>query len=706
MVMKRYLVVIALTTAVLTSSIPAAEVDLPKPGENWIEVSTTNFRFFSNTGRLDTRRIAADLEELRAVLAELTDYNLHSPIPIYIYVFKGDRSFRPYKTLYQGRPATLSGYFGAREDANFIAINADAPDASGLLYHEFVHYVANNNLWYLPVWFSEGLAEFYESFEVSGETVYIGLPVVRHYVELRGRAPIPLEELFAVDHGSELYNESSRRGIFYAQSWALVHYLLLGDADRRLELNRYLEMVANGVPGNEAFSASFSEDYGALRSELMGYLRSPRLPWIETKAEINLDKNFKITKMSYAEVLFRLGELLAMQPDRPERRAYFEAAVEADPKHAGALSSLAVEAELRADWVEADALHRRAAAADPAGAYILFRWGRFLSNRGGNFEETASVLTRSTELDPSFAPAWALLAKVYANAGVTSEAAVEAARTAHSMRPSDIMAALDLARLYLRLDLRREAVSLIESSLRSNRRIQADAWMLVIQQDLIRSRELLQEGRAEDAMLRMDMAEQLVDRSVNPIISRFNIDATRRSIRAQQAAAYFNSAQELFQADDREGARELLEKAIALVDDGPVADSSRRLLQIIDHPELHAEVIVPTMSPSPTASEIEHYNQLIANRDFATALEFLEDMRDRVGAAQSQWLDERIREIRLTMEYNRFVDEYNRAVDLFNQKRYGEAIHVLEELLESLPEGREAESAREVLDDAIAAQEN
>ena len=71
----------------------SGEVDLPKPGQKWIEVRTDHFRFFSNAGKGATRRVAVDLEELRAVLADLTDYELQSPIPTRIYVFRHDRSF-------------------------------------------------------------------------------------------------------------------------------------------------------------------------------------------------------------------------------------------------------------------------------------------------------------------------------------------------------------------------------------------------------------------------------------------------------------------------------------------------------------------------------------------------------------------------------------------------------------------------------------
>lgn len=701
--MKRSLVTVFVVLSIWAPLLPAGDVSLPRPGQKWIEVKTTNFTFFSNVGRLSTRLVAEDLEELRAVLAQLTDYDLQAPVPTLIYVFRGDRSFLPYKTLYEGRPAAVSGYFIGGEDANYIAINADAPDASALVYHEYVHYVANNNMWYLPVWFSEGLAELYESFEVSGDTVYIGLPVLRHVAVLRHSSLIPLEELFSVHRSSELYNEADRKGIFYAQSWALVHYLLLGDETRRQELGQYLGMVRNGVPSEEAFAAAFSTDYKSLGASVQAYVRSFRIPWIESKAEISLDADLEIRKMPYAEVLFRLGELLANQPDRPERRSYFEAAVEADPNHGPSLSSLAVEAELRADWSRADSLHRKAVAANPEDPFVLYRRGRFLSRRGANHEQTAAILSRSAELDASFAPVWALLAKVYADAGVTSDAALEAARIAVSMRPSDIMATRDLARLYLRLDRRKEAVTLIETSLRSNPRVQGQAWMMVIEQDLVRARELLQEDRPAEAMRRMDLAEQLVDRSMNPVISRSNVETARRSIREHQAASLFSRAQELFQEDEREAARELLEEAIELVGDGPVASSSRKLLQIIDHPEQPSSAPVSTVSFSPTATEIDHFNQLIASREFESALLFLEGMRDRVGFERREWLEDRIAEVRRTLDYNRFVDEYNRAVELYNVRKYDEAIDLLEALLETLPEGGEANSAQALLDDAIAA---
>jgi tetratricopeptide (TPR) repeat protein len=704
-VMHRVAAGLGMAAAVISSPISSQEFSLPKPNQHWIEVRTANFRFFSNAGRLATRQIAVDLEELRAVLAELTDYELQAPIPTFIYVFKGDRSFHPYKLLYDGRPAAVSGYFIGGEYANYIAINADAQDASATVYHEYVHYVANNNMWYLPAWFSEGLAQFYESFEVVGDTVYIGLPILRHLVILKGAVPIPLDQLFAVHRHSELYNESDRKGMFYSESWALVHYLLLGDEDRRRRLGTYLELVRNGAPGQDAFTSAFTGDYDSLARELRVYLRTLRFPSIEAKADFDLDRGLEIREMSYAEVLYRLGDLLAnQQPDRPDRTKYFETAIGVDPGYGAAISAMAVEAENSANWDAAHALHERAAKSSPGDSMVLFRWGEFLSRRGGQPQTAVDALTRSTDLDGAFAPAWATLAKVYADAGVTSDEAVDAARRAHLMRPSDIMAARDLVRLYLSLDRREEAVSLIEDALRSNRRIQAEAWTLVVQQDLVQAQDLLRNDRPSEAIARLDLADTLVDRSLYPQAVGQTIESTRRSINEHRAAVHYIRAQELFSQDDRDAAREALEQALELVDDGPVAFSSRQLMGLIDEPYQPTETGVASFDPSPTAREIDHFNHLVASKQWAAAVEFLEAMRGRVGIEQQEWLDDRIGEIRRTMDYNRYVDEYNRAVEFYNLRQFGEAVKVLEELLATLDDGRESESVKALLNDALEAQ--
>ena len=105
--------------------------------------------------------------------------------------------------------------------------------------------------------------------------------------------------------------------------------------------------------------------------------------------------------MSYAEVLYRLGDLLENhRPERPERKTYFETATEVDPDYGAPISAMAVEAEKMANWGAARTLHERAAKFSPNDAMVLFRWGKFLSNRGRRFEEAVAASVRRRRVGP------------------------------------------------------------------------------------------------------------------------------------------------------------------------------------------------------------------------------------------------------------------------------------------------------------------
>ena len=61
-----------------------------------------------------------------------------------------------------------------------------------------------------------------------------------------------------MDQRSPDYNEGARRGVFYAESWALMHYLMLGNPARMAQLRRYLVAVKDGLEPEPAFKAAFN----------------------------------------------------------------------------------------------------------------------------------------------------------------------------------------------------------------------------------------------------------------------------------------------------------------------------------------------------------------------------------------------------------------------------------------------------------------
>jgi hypothetical protein len=99
----------------------------------------------------------------------------------------------------------------------------------------------------------------------------IGRPVPGHLQRLNEHTLLSLEELLNVQHDSPLYNEGDRRSIFYAQSWALTHLLLVAQPSRRDKLGAYVASVDTGTPPMDAWQRAFAAD--RIDRELQNYVR-------------------------------------------------------------------------------------------------------------------------------------------------------------------------------------------------------------------------------------------------------------------------------------------------------------------------------------------------------------------------------------------------------------------------------------------------
>jgi tetratricopeptide (TPR) repeat protein len=85
----------------------------------------------------------------------------------------------------------------------------------------------------------------------------MGAVIAPHLALLSQERLLPLTELLAVEHDSPLYNEGQRRGMFYAESWALVHFLLSTEPNRAKQLGEYLRMTGTGTPSAAAWQQVF-----------------------------------------------------------------------------------------------------------------------------------------------------------------------------------------------------------------------------------------------------------------------------------------------------------------------------------------------------------------------------------------------------------------------------------------------------------------
>ncbi len=251
--------------------------------DEWRYVRTENFEMLSQASEKKTRKIVVELEQFRASF--VSTFRLrpaHEP-RVTVILFDSDRRFTPYKPIYQGQPKEVSGYFIGGDDETVIALNLDVEldeDSSPAetIFHEYVHLLLHTRGLKLPTWLNEGLAELFSTFQVNGNTVEYGRTKQLYVDVLNLTALMPLGQLMAVTEQSKDYNEEERAGMFYAQSWALTHFLVCGeDRTNSAKLARFLATVETAPGGPEAaFREAFGGSFDKLEQQLRSYLQGGR----------------------------------------------------------------------------------------------------------------------------------------------------------------------------------------------------------------------------------------------------------------------------------------------------------------------------------------------------------------------------------------------------------------------------------------------
>lgn len=376
-------------------------------------------------------------------------------------MFKDGGALAPYRLVFEGKPVDVGGYLLSRPEADYVAVNADPRgDARSIVYHEYLHSVLRNNYPGLPLWLHEGLAQLYSTF---GEG-RIGRPIEDHASWVQSNPLLPVSELFALDVHSKDYHEGARRKVFYAQTWALAHYLLVGNPSRRDLTLRYLRTLARGEPADEAFRAAFG---GELDAELLAYVRRGTFAHAEAPAGAVKESGFRVAPLPRADLLARLGLLLSfLDPSRrTDAEEHLKAALAANPEHGAALAGLGILAEQAGRKEEAVSRLERAARAAPDDFLIQYHYGLARLELAPDREalrQAADAFRRAVALRPEFADAWARLGYALSFETPLPPEAERAFETAHRLRPADTGTAYNLMLLRVRNGKAEEAEALIE----------------------------------------------------------------------------------------------------------------------------------------------------------------------------------------------------------------------------------------------------
>jgi len=512
-------------------TVGATALDLPRANEKWITLRVDEFEIVSNASPSATTDIAEDLLRMRAAVGKVTRLNVRSPLPTKVFIFANERSFAPYREVVFGRDAdNISGIFLGGENGNFILLQGGSQNGvDRIVFHELTHYFVKNTVAGLPLWVNEGIAEYYSTFKTFGDEVHIGRPIDDHVLWLRGKALIPLRDLISVDRDSKIYNERSRQGVFYAESWALLHYLMLGSEERRGQLTTYLALIAAHRPADEAFTAAFGVTYAQMEVELRGYVRRNAFQYTRySLRDLAMSDVQKPEPMTYAAVVFQMGHLLANSPPANAGVAeqFLAEALKANPANAAAHADVGRLHDLAGRRREAEESYQRAAqlgSTDPEiyllyGSSVISRLGDEVEIPMADVQKARALFTRSAELDPNSARAWAGIGATYAASTESPMDGIAALQKSLALAPGNQEAAFYLVQLYSRSGRRADALQLIDTIITpaGDREMIARSQESLLMADMLEVESLANADKLPEAVA---LAKTIIARTTNPALA-------------------------------------------------------------------------------------------------------------------------------------------------------------------------------------------
>src|SRR5215212_163282 len=428
--------------------------------DGWRSVRTNHLFVIGNADAENLRRVAVWLEFFHGAFARLVSRSvIDSSIQTTVIVFRDDASFTPFKPIYQGRPANIAGFFLPGNDVNYIALSLDSGgDPYGTAFHEYVHLHVKDNIPNAPLWLNEGLAELYESLEFSGGDALIGAPHHGYVNLLRQVELLPLKTLFSIGPDSPHYNEQDKVGIFYGESWALVHYLMLGDRARQDQFKQFIQRVGRGDDAAKAIESAYGITLDTLEAELQSYVRrgnitAQRITGVDNPQTYGAYTATQRSALTDSEAFYYLADLSLHLGRNEVAERGFKDVIARDPGFLPAYAALGTMYVHARRYAEAKKYLQKATSSPQTAvvhylyAYVLGREGISANGKIPQYskENAAAMreqLLQSIKLDSNYAPARYMLAVVDFVTGERLDEALEMVQKAQQLSPNENYAEL------------------------------------------------------------------------------------------------------------------------------------------------------------------------------------------------------------------------------------------------------------------------
>ena len=443
--------------------------------EQWVEVRNDHFTVLSDAGEKQARHALDQFERMRWVFQTLFPRANIDPVqPIVVVAVRNDKTFvslEPAAYLAKGQ-MRLGGLFAPGPDKNYILLNLGAeyehPYAS--IYHEYTHLVFAADGDWMPLWFNEGLAEFNQNTEIQDKQVLLGIPSADDILYLRQNSLIPLDVLFRVDAKSPYYHQEQKGSVFYAESWALMHYLMISESHHKTHaIDDYLAHVKDGQDPADAAARAFG-DLKTLLGSLQTYIRGDRYEqFILNSAASPIDESsYKVRAFTQPQADAVRADVLVHVQRNDEAQALLEAVRKADPNNVQAYETMGLIEALAGNTEQARKWYGEAVKLDPRN-YLSLYFFAANSAIGINDEQDKQIedsLRAAIRLNPRFAPAYDRLADYFTTRHQNLDEAHMLCLHAVQLDPGNLFFRMNAANVLTAMDRYPDAIAVIKSAVK------------------------------------------------------------------------------------------------------------------------------------------------------------------------------------------------------------------------------------------------
>ncbi len=293
--------------------------------DQWLRLDTPHFQLYTTAGEKKGREAILYFEQVRSFFQQASASKAEQA-PVRIIAFRSEGQYKPYR-MNEGSVA----YYARSQSREYIVMQDIGSEEYPSAIHEYTHLIIQRDKLTLPTWLNEGWADLNSTLRPQGNKAMIGALIPGRLQTLLLSKMIDISVLGSIDEKSPMYNETNKAGIFYAESWALVHMLNFS-SDYRPNFTKFVVALASGQDTTHAFLSVYGKGVKDVARDLDQYIHGNR--FYAALFDVKLEKSAEDPQVSAAspvETGLILADLLSFVHKPSEARAAYEQLAKDNP---------------------------------------------------------------------------------------------------------------------------------------------------------------------------------------------------------------------------------------------------------------------------------------------------------------------------------------------------------------------------------------